>query len=625
MNNNILSKFCLRLFGFAERSRVKGFNNAAKYLYEYVLRKSNATGFVDMLRAASRHLLQNTDAELLACQKCYWERLKDKYPERLGPMYHWANLSACSGERDDAQQQFKSAVSICREYSEEAFYWKIAYIDFLVKSSFILLVKDEIIKLREEIHLYPLAGIVPTDVLLAEAETASAKLNPHKQIALLGYATLVHPFDGRGWAALSRALVGFDPNWSKDAALMAITVDDKNESIATDLSRILLRHIALNFDGVTDTYRSYIESIVQRKRDPKLLVTLAEISFLSGNYSLAYDLSQEALQDIGDDFHCLFVATKAAFSMKKITEAEDYLLRAIEADPRNAVWHMHQWSTSFRIIYRSSLYKTMENYFDSKFNEDSDICLLPNYNDEWHYQELRKRREKLQRQGLPSCVLVTQGKSGSVSVGSILMSGFGLVDAAYSLGTRKIIPSWLKYFGQGGCCHVTHLVATAENVARLKENGVKVIVHLRDPRQVIMSHVFHNLKYEKANPLLKIDGFDDMNLSDQIDYVMYTMWEELVYWIDKWVAASSKLDITFTTFENFKKDRYAFADHLVAAYGGDKKMFNRDNIFVKDINVDNHFRSGHVNEWRSAFNKDQLAFVNDNFRREWANLFGWEV
>lgn len=625
MSCNVSEFFCFRAFTLAERCRSRGFQFAAEKLYTQVLIRSAAKWYVDMLRAASRHLSSNISPERMLHHAERWASLKDRCPNRLGPMSHWAYLAASSGERDFAQREFQRAQLDRGRYSEEAFYWRIAYIDFLVAFQFVDMAQVEACKLREEIHLFPLVGIIPVEILLAEAESAGAQSNPHRQVSLLQYATIVHPFDGRGWASLAQVLVGFDLNWSKNAAVMAIKVGEESDEEALILSKALLRHFSLNSADVNALYRSYVSTAAGRNRDATLLSTAAEMFFLSGEYDAAYELSQEAVEKKGNDFFCLFTALKASVGMKKIKDAEEYLIRAIEANPREAVWNIHNWPTSFRILYRSSLFKNIEDYFDEKYEQDNDINLLPSYNNAWHYDKIKKRREVLLDNKLPSCVLVTLAKSGSVSIGSILMSGFELVDAAYSIGTRKIIPSWLDDYARGGCCHVTHLEATRNNIEKLKKSGVKVIVHLRDPRQVLISHVYHNLKYEKASPGLRVDGYDEMSMHEKVDYVLYTMWEDVIHWISKWVDAANGMDITFTTFEKFKADKDKFVDELISAYGGNRRFFNRNNVFVKDINVDNHFRSGQINEWRTLFTKDQIEFVNDRFPRAWSDLFGWNV
>src|SRR3546814_4250171 len=83
---------------------------------------------------------------------------------------------------------------------------------------------------------------------------------------------------------------------------------------------------------------------------------------------------------------------------------------------------------------------------------------------------LALRASRLGR-NLPSAAIVTLTKSGSVSVGAILASGFGLPTVTYSLITEAVVPSWAWDFAMGGACYVTHLRPTADSIEQLKLAG----------------------------------------------------------------------------------------------------------------------------------------------------------
>src|SRR4051794_7030607 len=57
----------------------------------------------------------------------------------------------------------------------------------------------------------------------------------------------------------------------------------------------------------------------------------------------------------------------------------------------------------------------------------------------------RMRRIALER-GLPSALLITQGKSGSVSIGNIFTSGFSLPTVLYSFMDIRVVLPWAEDF-----------------------------------------------------------------------------------------------------------------------------------------------------------------------------------
>src|SRR5215208_2106756 len=116
----------------------------------------------------------------------------------------------------------------------------------------------------------------------------------------------------------------------------------------------------------------------------------------------------------------------------------------------------------------------------------------------------QRARYTAMERGLPSLVLITQGNSGSVSIGNIFHSGFSLPTVLYSLVNLRVVSPWLEDFMRGGSCSTTHLNPTPKNLDLLLKGGVRsIIVHVRDPRQLLISGIEHGRKY--ANQLTPSD------------------------------------------------------------------------------------------------------------------------
>ena len=122
--------------------------------------------------------------------------------------------------------------------------------------------------------------------------------------------------------------------------------------------------------------------------------------------------------------------------------------------------------------------------------------------------------------GLPSVILVTQAKSASISVSNIFHSGFNLPSFAYSLANVEVIESWVRDYARGGACYTTHLWPTPQNIDRIEQAGIRCIVHVRDPRQTLLSIIHHIDRYQDPLPALSRTGFDARGISAQISELM---------------------------------------------------------------------------------------------------------
>jgi hypothetical protein len=95
-------------------------------------------------------------------------------------------------------------------------------------------------------------------------------------------------------------------------------------------------------------------------------------------------------------------------------------------------------------------------------------------------------------------------------------------------------------------------------------------------------------------------------------------------WIDGWVGAQGRLNIEFTTFEDFVRDRDAFIERCLSLYGGDRRYFDREAALQEHAGTDYHRRSGRIDEWRELLTAGQIEQINRQIPDRLWNLFGWE-
>jgi hypothetical protein len=193
----------------------------------------------------------------------------------------------------------------------------------------------------------------------------------------------------------------------------------------------------------------------------------------------------------------------------------------------------------------------------------------------------------------------------------------------HSVTSLRVIAPWLADFLRGGSSYTTHLWPSPENVDRLVAGGVEhLIVHVRDPRQVLVSAIEHVHRY----PREMLPSLRDIVRRDPraaIDGAIEEIFPRALAWVVGWAQARSRLDISFTTFEEFARDPLRFVDRLVALYGGDSRWFDRSVALHEPASADFHRRRGEPDEWRRLLDAEQTKRVNAMVPDELWSLFGW--
>jgi hypothetical protein len=277
-------------------------------------------------------------------------------------------------------------------------------------------------------------------------------------------------------------------------------------------------------------------------------------------------------------------------------------------------------SVSLRETGRAS---EVSDWLDKALADFPDVHLLVNHDPDVVRQMLDLRESHIAN-GLSSIVLVTQGKAASVSVASIFNSGFNLPSFAYSLGPLQVIESWAKDYARGGASYTTHLEPEANNLHRLKRAGLqKVIVHVRDPRQSLLSMIHHISSYPDQIPVLAQSEFPKLDVSRQISR-LFPFYISLISWIQGWMNAQADLDILYSTFEDFTRDRKAFTERYLEFYAGNRKHFSWENATTQHPGTDYHFRAGFRDEWRTAFSRRDAEWLTAYLPATMRERFDWD-
>ncbi len=263
---------------------------------------------------------------------------------------------------------------------------------------------------------------------------------------------------------------------------------------------------------------------------------------------------------------------------------------------------------------------------------------------------LKQYIEKNKADQLPSIFLNSMPKSASISVWKALYGGLCVPRHRLSLNIKSlkyetVDPERAKTFAQGNCVALEHLAATNNNLFALESAGIdRLILHVRDPRQAMLSWVHFIDKLNQSNDFNVVDyplcdGYFSLSHEDQIhckDYFESSFEEKidthikhylplLVEWVSGWIEVDEnpnrKMKILFTEFEDFKHEPLTYFEKILSFYTIDKNKFN-----ISDSGLNKgkgHFRKGLVDEFRDVFSEKQLTQANELIPDKIFNKFGW--
>ncbi len=249
-------------------------------------------------------------------------------------------------------------------------------------------------------------------------------------------------------------------------------------------------------------------------------------------------------------------------------------------------------------------------------------------------QEFLARREAAMGAGLPLVVLTTLPKSASESIWNQLAEGLQAAQCHLSIGLFPdccLIPSRVHFGAPGGIVAKEHFAASNHNLETLAEFGIdRIVVNLRDPRQVTLSWV-HFVREDISQRLLapiwrKIvppSKILDEPLETQIDWALDSFMPLLIEFARDWIAAdrdqNRPLKALFLSFEEFRADPVAYAHKVVDFYDLPRDRFAQ----AADFEVV-HLRKGLTDEWRSVFTPEQQARAWDRIPEDLARTMGWD-
>lgn len=174
-----------------------------------------------------------------------------------------------------------------------------------------------------------------------------------------------------------------------------------------------------------------------------------------------------------------------------------------------------------------------------------------------------------------------------------------------------------------------HFDASPYNLALLERFCPRLIIHLRDPRQALVSWTHHLNKIQHSKEILDKfllelpQGYFQWNFSDQLDWQIENYLPACIDWIQAWIAASERkgIEILFTTYEEFIADRALFFGKILDFYSL-KHLESQIPLLAKS--EEKHFRKGVIDEWRTELSPEQKMRVMEMVPRELLDRFHWD-
>ena len=177
-----------------------------------------------------------------------------------------------------------------------------------------------------------------------------------------------------------------------------------------------------------------------------------------------------------------------------------------------------------------------------------------------------------------------------------------------------------------------HLDANPLNLRMLNDFCKKWVIHLRDPRSVVLSWTHHINKYNAMgghnrdaaryfwNSPQEEDYFS-WELEKQLDRNIDCFLPEVTHWMEGWLEVydSGKYNIMLTKYEDLIVDEKAFFQKILDFY-----QITETHQGSQPLDVHGHFRSGKKDEWRQVFTPQQINRSNRQIGETLLSRFGWE-
>jgi Sulfotransferase domain len=241
-------------------------------------------------------------------------------------------------------------------------------------------------------------------------------------------------------------------------------------------------------------------------------------------------------------------------------------------------------------------------------------------------------RQSSHRNTTPSLLLNAVPKSASTYLSEVLEQGLSAKRIRLTVGIFPedlILFSQIQTFAEGGQIARQHFSPTDTNLAYLRHFNVRPIIHVRDPRAVLVSwtHQLANVSggwkelfwYYPA--ICPPPTFLERNFAWQLDWCLEHHFSVFLDWICDWCAAADRwaVEVLFTSFEDFVVDEDRTLIRILE-FSGLIEKFKRPQVAPAAGLL---FREGKIDGWRAVASRIAAAATRAVPEHLWTR-FAWK-
>lgn len=226
-------------------------------------------------------------------------------------------------------------------------------------------------------------------------------------------------------------------------------------------------------------------------------------------------------------------------------------------------------------------------------------------------------------------VLSTMPKSGSEYVWSALTTGLNLKPARISSAEalEVIDKERLEQVSRGGFISHGHMHCTPENSVLLSTYADRVVVHVRDPRQALISWVHYQDHQDVTSlPSGKQWGkTTEWRLRAQMDHFIDRFYADQLKFLRSWMDAERDdafaPRILFARQEDLREDPDGYFRRILDFFEIGPELFRFPEPPKKG---ERHYRRGDTDEWRTVLQPVDIARMQEMLPDDMLDKFGWQ-
>jgi len=249
--------------------------------------------------------------------------------------------------------------------------------------------------------------------------------------------------------------------------------------------------------------------------------------------------------------------------------------------------------------------------------------------------ELAAERARVAATRLPSVLIVSVPKSGTVFINGMLAHGLRFKNFPISCGyfPNDIVDvARAREFAGGNMVASEHLEPSGMNLQILRHFVCRWVVHIRDPRSVVVSWVHHTdrLLPDSREAFLGVlpmppQNYLSLRFEEKLSWTIDHFLPVVVHWTRAWldVIDAGTDQILLTRYDDLRSDERGFVERILDFYAIPRGVYTPPSI-DRTVAV-SHFRTGRTDEWRDMLSAEQLRRANSGIGSDLLARFGWAV